>query len=278
MAKKMLRKVYLVIKGKKPGVYQYDEKWQEQIAGFSGYIAKGFKSVNSAIDWWRVNDTDHALKENQIRKAFMIRTERTEKLKEEKVKAEQKKTKIKTKSKPTSVIVPIVPKEEMMQPITEVRRPTLKIYTDGSVKGDDNKACGYAGIIVTNNEAKLRIKGRLKIKKRSSCSTELSAICKVLKHLKKDGWNLNEATIYTDSKYVSDFWIKNVLPKDCNKKLWKKVWKMLLQYNITICWIKGHAGNQFNEECDKLAKEAAEEQLTLLRAKKVNKKEKKTVA
>ena len=98
MAKKMLRKVYLVIKGKKPGVYQYDEKWQEQIAGFSGYIAKGFKSVNSAIDWWRVNDTDHALKENQIRKAFMIRTERTEKLKEEKVKAEQKKTKIKTKS------------------------------------------------------------------------------------------------------------------------------------------------------------------------------------
>ena len=276
MAKKILRKVYLVIKGKKPGVYQYDENWQEQIAGFSGYIAKGFKSVNSAIDWWRANDTEHAIKENQIRKAFVVRTKINEAYAEEKTKGKRKRNR--TKAIPTSVVVPIVPKEEMVQQITEVRRPTLKIYTDGSVKGDESQACGYAGIIVTNNEVKLRIKGRLKIKKRSSCSTELSAIYKVLKHLKKDGWNLNEATIYTDSKYVSDFWIKNVLPKDCNKKLWKKVWKMLLQYNITVYWIKGHAGNQFNEECDKLAKEAAEEQLALVKAKKVNKKEKKTVA
>ena len=258
-----VQKVYIVIKGKKPGAYQYNENWEEQIAGFPGYIVKSFKDVNPALDWWRTNDTNKVLSENEIRKAFDKRNLLMEAL----MKNNDKEIK---EEKPT--ISPVITKDT----IIEICRSPLKIYTDGSLIGtDSDKAAGWAGVVLNGNKICLRIKGRKKGKKLESCSIELIAMHKVLKYLIKNEWNLNDATVYTDSQYVRLHWLKNVRPNDKNKKLWKKLWKILIQYNITINWVKGHAGDIYNEECDKLAKQAATEKLTLTQAKKIKKENKK---
>ena len=254
---KKTHKVYIVVRGHKPGAYQHNENWETQIHSFPNYIIKSFKQVNAALEWWRTVDVDNNLTEKEIRNAFAKR----DAIRDGTKKVETVKETISPVTTTTSVI--------------EVCRFPLKIYTAGSVTGDQ-QAAGWAGIILNGNNICLRIKGRQKAKKIESCTIELTAMLKVLKHLKKHDWNLNDATIYTDSQYIRTHWLKNVRPNDKNKKVWKKLWKLLIQYNISIHWIKGHAGNPYNEECDKLAKEAASEQLVLLQAKQIKKEKRKS--
>lgn len=250
-------KVYIVVRGYKPGAYQHNEDWEKQIWSYPNYIIKSFKHLNPALEWWRATDVDKNVSEEEIQKAFAKRDE----LRDNPKKKEEKKK---------ETITPVITETSVI----EVCRSPLKIYTDGSVTGDQ-QAAGWAGVVLNGANVCLRVKDKLKAKKIGSCTIELIAMLKVLKYLKKNDWNLNDATIYTDSQYVRTHWLKNVRPNDKNKKIWKKLWKILIQYNISIHWIKGHAGNVHNEECDKLAKEAASAQLVLLQAKQIKKESKK---
>lgn len=239
-------KVYLVINGRRPGVYQYDEPWQEQVKGFPKYIIKGFKNLNAALAWWRANDVNGILKESEIRKAF-------------------------AEKKDMAAATPITMSDKKPSDATviEFRRTPLKIYTDASVIGN---AGGWAAIALTGDTVCLKLKGSFKKPTTNSSFMELTAIYKALKKMKKQGWNLNEACVLTDCQYITTHWMKNIRPNDDNKKIWKKVWSLLTDMNMSVCWMKGHAGNIYNEECDRLAREAASEQL------KKNKKNKKKAA
>ncbi len=75
-------------------------------------------------------------------------------------------------------------------------------------------------------------------------------------------------TIYSDSKYVVEAvqkgWLMAWLKKDFKGKknvdLWKRFWKIYQQHQVSLCWIKGHAGNAENERCDQLAVQSAQQQ------------------
>ena len=253
-------KIYLIINGRKPGIYKQNENWQEQIRGYPDYLMKGFRSLTPALEWVRVHDINHILDETKIRKAF----------------EKQKETlKSSASSSPTTTdsIKPITSTEAE---IKQVFRSPLKIYTDGSVL-DNPTAGGWAGIIVIADNICLKIKGRKKNPK-DSTHMELIAIHKTLKYIEKHNWNLNDACVFTDSQPIVDAWMKNVRPENGPRKVWKKVWKRLLRYNISLQWVKGHAGNIFNETCDKLAKEAASEQSALKIAKTIDTKKKVNIA
>ena len=253
-------KIYLVVRGRMPGAYQYNEAWADQVESYPNYKIKGFKHLNLALDWWRANDPEQILSESQIRKAF-----------------EKRDNDAKTAGEiplPEVENATTVTKEPSAE-IIQFHRSPLEIYTDGSLMGKQ-EAGGWAAVILSNEKIVLRLKGRIKKKEMTSSSIELLAIHKTLKFMEKHGWNLNETTIMTDSQYIMKHWLKNVRPNDDSKKVWKKVWKRLVKYNASIVWIKGHAGNTYNEECDRMAKEAASEQLTLLKAKKIKKNNHKT--
>ena len=48
-----------------------------------------------------------------------------------------------------------------------------------------------------------------------------------------------------------------------NKDLWKNLDELILQYEVSFTWVKGHDGNSLNERCDMIAKEMAKKAQSL---------------
>ena len=76
--------------------------------------------------------------------------------------------------------------------------------------------------------------------------------------------------LFTDSAYLKNAftqgWLANWKRKGWlsegksavkNKDLWTKLDKLVENRNIKFNWVKGHAGDSFNERCDKIARDAA---------------------
>ena len=80
-------------------------------------------------------------------------------------------------------------------------------------------------------------------------------------------------TVYTDSQYIQKgmtLWIKNWKSKGWktsdkkpvkNQDLWQRLDALVSAlvtggFSINWVWVKGHAGNMYNERCDKLTQKA----------------------
>lgn len=75
--------------------------------------------------------------------------------------------------------------------------------------------------------------------------------------------------IYSDSQYVLkgiDEWLPGWIRKGwinsqkkpvANVDLWKEMHTELEPHQVSVHWVKGHAGHPENERCDKIAKEEA---------------------
>jgi len=138
----------------------------------------------------------------------------------------------------------------------------VKCWSDGSSNGKSNDCGGWAAIIM--NEKKL-----LKLSGYDPSATnntmELSALLFALQALKHPC----EVEAFLDSQYVingfakcwvknwkRNGWINNAGEPVKNKDLWIALDTEVAKHNITWRWVKGHAGNHYNEMVDKLAKEA----------------------
>ena len=92
---------------------------------------------------------------------------------------------------------------------------------------------------------------------------ELIAIIQALESIPKE----SSLQIFTDSKYVIngiELWIKKWKTNDWigsnkkkvkNKDLWMRLDILSNQFQITWNWVKGHSGNKYNEEVDRLARD-----------------------
>ena len=83
--------------------------------------------------------------------------------------------------------------------------------------------------------------------------------------------------LYSDSKYVIDSidkgwakrwqangWKRNKKDKAVNPDLWERLLIAVERHDVTLHWVKGHAGHPENERCDELATTAAQDQPTLI--------------
>ncbi|MFB6258869.1 MAG: ribonuclease HI [Flavobacteriales bacterium] len=133
------------------------------------------------------------------------------------------------------------------------------IHTDGASKG--NPGPGGFGVVLESGSHERRISEGYR------CTTnnrmELLAIIRALEALKQAS---NKVIVYSDSKYVVDAvnkgwvfgWEKKSFKKKKNKDLWVRFLELYRHHTVTFRWVKGHDGNPRNEECDRLAVEAAE--------------------
>lgn len=138
----------------------------------------------------------------------------------------------------------------------------LKIWTDGSCLG--NPGPGGWGFIATNGTAVAERCGGEK--NTTNNRMELTAVIKALTAASKHC----EVEIHTDSQYVKngmESWIKNWKRnnwKTADKKpvknveLWQQLDELAANTKIHWVWVKGHAGEEFNERVDDLARTAAE--------------------
>ena len=138
----------------------------------------------------------------------------------------------------------------------------INIYTDGACSG--NPGIGGWGVVILVNQQEILLNGGDQLT--TNNKMELTAAIKALEYFetKKD------LTIYTDSKYVKDGieswiinWKKNGWKTSTkkivkNKELWMQLDSLINNHNITWKWVKGHAGFEFNEKADELARKYIE--------------------
>ena len=134
------------------------------------------------------------------------------------------------------------------------------IYTDGSAKG--NPGNGGFGVVLLHGAFQKEISQGYILT--TNNRMELLAVITGLEALKRSC----EVMVYSDSKYVIDSvqkgWVFGWQKKDFkgkkNQDLWKRFLRIHQQHQVKFTWVKGHAGNKYNEVCDLLAVNAAESQ------------------
>lgn len=146
------------------------------------------------------------------------------------------------------------------------------VYTDGSCSGNPGPG-GFAFVAIPENGS--IIKCSRPYEHTTNNRMELSAIIYAIKNIKSQcNYSMKSKTIieiYSDSSYclnpIEQNWIKvwkftgwkNSKGQEIkNSDLWKELCDLLALDFLDIRFhkVKGHSGNEYNEEVDRLAKEA----------------------
>ena len=121
-------------------------------------------------------------------------------------------------------------------------------YTDGSCDNLDPKRPGGAAYIIFNEDMKLFRKASKGFCGTTNNRMEFLAIISVVNALPKG----SEVTIFTDSQYC----IKTIHSKKpkMNLDLVNKYHQIASKLKkVSFEWVRGHDGNIWNEECDRMA-------------------------
>lgn len=136
----------------------------------------------------------------------------------------------------------------------------VDLYTDGACSGNPG-AGGYCAILIYNGAEKI-ISGAEQ--ETTNNRMEMLAVIVGLKALKEPC----EVDVYSDSQYVVDAfnqnWIvswqmngwRNASKKEVkNIDLWKELLELTSAHKVNFIKVKGHADNENNNRCDKIAVE-----------------------
>ncbi|HIT05049.1 MAG TPA: ribonuclease HI [Candidatus Scybalocola faecipullorum] len=145
----------------------------------------------------------------------------------------------------------------------------VKIYTDGSARGNPDGPGGY-GVVMeyTDTKGTLHVKElSAGYKKTTNNRMELLAAIAGLEALNRPC----EVELYSDSQYLvkafNEHWIDGWIKKGWkrgknepvkNTDLWKRLLKAKAPHHVEFIWVKGHDGHPQNERCDTLATTAAD--------------------
>ena len=139
------------------------------------------------------------------------------------------------------------------------------IFTDGGCSGNPGPG-GWAYLIAADGAVRERWGAeRTTTNNRMELSAVIAALEAVLADAALAGRPL---TVYTDSQYVQkgiSTWISSWKRNGWrtsgkepvkNKDLWQTLDSLAARSNVDWRWVKGHAGNEYNERCDAMTQEA----------------------
>lgn len=135
------------------------------------------------------------------------------------------------------------------------------IYTDGACRG--NPGPGGWGCILLFKGVEKEFSGGTAMT--TNNQMELMAVIEALKALQRPC----NVTLYSDSSYVVNAatkWLEGWKRYGWKKKdgelknveLWQELDQELHRHKVTFIWVKGHADNEYNNRCDKLATKQAD--------------------
>ena len=132
------------------------------------------------------------------------------------------------------------------------------IWTDGACSGNPGPG-GWAAILQCGEAEKVLSGGE---RETTNNRMELIGVISALQVLKEPCI----VELYSDSKYVMDAiskgwvygwqrngWRKADKKPALNVDLWEKLLELVEQHDVRYHWVKGHAENEKNNRCDKLA-------------------------
>jgi ribonuclease HI len=138
----------------------------------------------------------------------------------------------------------------------------IEIFTDGACSGNPGPG-GWGAVLRWNGHEKEMSGGEADT---TNNRMEMMAVIQALGALKRK----STVDIYTDSKYVMqgiNEWMagwkargwKTASKKPVkNQDLWEALDEALQKHDVTMHWVKGHAGHPENERADVLATSAIE--------------------
>ncbi len=231
-----MKKVYAVKAGRQTGLFAAWSECEKQVKGYPGARFKGFATAQEALAW--LNDT--AAKSVPERQSAKEKTF--------------------SKSNPLSKSgtgLSAVPSPE--------DDADYIIYTDGSCLRNPDGPGGWAAVILEKGTGEVQ-----ELHEGNPSTTnnrmELSAAIGALSELKAGA----SAALYTDSQYMKNAFTKHWLENwkrngwktakgtdVLNKDLWLELDRLFREHRVAFRWVKGHAGNTYNERCDILARSEA---------------------
>ncbi len=138
----------------------------------------------------------------------------------------------------------------------------VEIFTDGACSG--NPGPGGYGVILRYGAAEKELSGGEAVT--TNNRMELMAAITGLRALREPC----QVTLYSDSQYVingitkgwaakwrANGWMRNRTEKAVNPELWDELLTLCARHEVTMVWVRGHAGHPENERCDQLAVAAA---------------------
>ena len=134
----------------------------------------------------------------------------------------------------------------------------VTIYTDGACSGNPG-AGGWGTILDYMGKRKELSGGEAQT---TNNRMELTAVIEGLKALKESC----RVTVITDSQYVANGinlgwaeswkannWRKKDKKPALNPDLWERLLQLTEKHTVHCHWVKGHAENEKNERCDRMA-------------------------
>jgi len=145
----------------------------------------------------------------------------------------------------------------------------LYIYTDGGCSGNPGPG-GWAYVMIQKTVQGDKIIAEEFGGEKSTTNNrmELFAVISALKVLEAEPAPQKNLTLCTDSQYVQKGiteWIRNWKRNSWrtsdkkpvkNQDLWLELDALAAGFSINWVWVKGHAGNLYNERCDALTQKA----------------------
>jgi ribonuclease HI len=139
----------------------------------------------------------------------------------------------------------------------------VEIYTDGACKGNPGPG-GWGALLVCRGVERELWGGEAET---TNNRMELTAAIRALEALKRRC----RVRLYTDSQYLRKGitqWLPGWIERGWKRKdgelqnedLWRRLAELILEHDIRWDWVKGHAGNRWNERADQLATQAIREQ------------------
>lgn len=218
MAKK---KYYAVAAGRQIGIFTDWPTAEKQVKGYGGAKYKSFPTRDEAESW--LKDPQYTRKES---------------------------SKPKKKSAGGVQRSPIPP-------------GSIVIYTDGGAI--NNPGPGGYGVVICNGVEQHELSGgfRMTTNNRMEMTAALRALQEVC-------GTTRPVVLYSDSSYLvngiekgwarkwrANGWRKADNSAAVNSDLWAELLELLEEVKVEFRWVKGHAGNELNERCDKLAVSSA---------------------
>ncbi len=136
--------------------------------------------------------------------------------------------------------------------------PHITIYTDGGCNPNPGPG-GWGAVLIQDDGTEIELSDG--DKDTTNNRMEMSAVLTALNHLPEK----HHVDLYVDSQYVKNGitqWIAGWRRKNWrtstgspvkNKDLWQKLDAAVNRHEITWHWVKGHAGDHYNERVDELA-------------------------
>ncbi|MDR0301339.1 MAG: ribonuclease HI [Treponema sp.] len=151
----------------------------------------------------------------------------------------------------------------------QLMETSQKIFTDGGCSGNPGPG-GWAYLIVLKTFQGEKITAQNYGAERDTTNNrmELTAVLEALRALKTMDDVPKKSTVYTDSQYVQkgitewirvwkrNSWRTSDKKPVKNQDLWTELDSLAGEFSLNWEWVRGHAGNYYNELCDHMTQEA----------------------